>query len=189
MTLHVPQAVGFFSVPVDHLNALRVLARHFRETDLNNTVVVSPDLGNAKPATQFARLLGVPVAAGTKQRVADDRVVIETIVGDVAGKNIIIMDDEIATAGSIVELLARLRERGAGRVSIACTHGLFTGPAIDRLRAQADITEIVTTNTVPLAAENRLPNLRTLSIAPLLAEAIRRIHDGESVSSLFTDAI
>jgi ribose-phosphate pyrophosphokinase len=185
MTLHAPQVHGFFSVPVDHLNALGVFAQHFRERDLRNTVVVSPDLGNAKSATQFARLLGVPVAAGSKQRLSDDRVVIDTIVGDVDGKDVIVMDDEIANGGTIMELLHRLRERRVGRVAVCCTHGLFTGQAIARLRAQPDIAEIVTTNTVPIAAEKRLPNLHVLSIAPLLAEAIRRIHNGESVSSLF----
>lgn len=185
MTLHAPQVHGFFSVPVDHLNALGVLAEHFRGRDLHNTVVVSPDLGNAKSATQFARLLGVPVAAGSKQRLGDDRVVIETIVGEVSGKDVIVMDDEIANGGTIMELLQRLRERRVGRIAICCTHGLFTGPAIERLGAQPDIAELVTTNTVPIAPEKLLPNLTVLSIAPLLAEAIRRIHNGESVSSLF----
>jgi ribose-phosphate pyrophosphokinase len=185
MTLHAPQVHGFFSVPVDHLNALGVLAEHFHGRDLRNSVVVSPDLGNAKSATQFARLLHVPVAAGSKQRLSDDRVVIETIVGDVEGKDAIVMDDEIANGGTIVEILRRLRERGARRITVCCTHGLFAGRAIERLREQPDIAEIVTTNTVPIPAEKRLPNMHVLSIAPLLAEAIRRIHIGESVSSLF----
>ena len=108
MTLHAPQVHGFFSVPVDHLTALGVLAEHYRDQDLSNAVVVSPDLGNAKTATQFARLLGLPVAAGSKQRLADDRVVIDAIVGDVEGKHAIVLDDEIATGGSIVELLDKL---------------------------------------------------------------------------------
>src|SRR3954462_4253258 len=108
MTLHAPQVHGFFSVPVDHLTAIGELADHFRSRDLDNTVVVSPDLGNAKPATQFARLLGLPVAAGSKQRLADDRVVIDAIVGDARGNRAIILDDEIATGGSIIELLERL---------------------------------------------------------------------------------
>ena len=111
MALHAPQVHGFFSVPVDHLTAIGELADHFRGRDLDNTVVVSPDLGNAKTATQFARLLGLPVAAGSKQRLADDRVVIDAIVGDVAGKRAIVLDDEIATGGSIIELLDRLAEQ------------------------------------------------------------------------------
>jgi ribose-phosphate pyrophosphokinase len=189
MALHAPQVHGFFSVPVDHLNALGVLAEHFRQRDLRNTVVVSPDLGNAKPATQFARLLHVPVAAGSKQRLADDRVVIDTIVGEVSGKDVIVLDDEIANGGTIVELLNRLRERNVGRIAVSCTHGLFTGRAIERLGSQPDIAEIVTTNTVPIAPEKRLPNMQILSIAPLLAEAIRRIHNGASVSSLFVGGV
>ncbi len=130
-------------------------------------------------------MLHVPVAAGSKQRLSDDQVVIDTIVGDVDGKDAIVMDDEIANGGTIVEILHRLRERRVGRVTVCCTHGLLTGRAIARLREQPDIAEIVTTNTVPIPAEKRLPNMHVLSIAPLLAEAIRRIHIGESVSSLF----
>lgn len=187
MQLHAAQVHGFFSVPVDHLNALNVLADHFRSQDLTNTIVVSPDLGNAKNATQFARALGLPVAAGSKQRLADDKVVIDTIVGDVHDKDVIVLDDEIATGGSILELLRKLDEFNVQRVSLACTHGLFTGKAIERL-ASCELAEIVTTNTVPIAPEKRMPNMTVLSIAPLLAEAIHRIHEGESVSSLFVDS-
>jgi ribose-phosphate pyrophosphokinase len=185
LALHSEQVHGFFSVPVDHMNALNVLASHFRRRSLANTVVVSPDLGNAKSATHFARMLGLPVAAGSKQRLSDDQVVIESIVGHVDGKNVIVIDDEIANAGTIVEVLRRLRERRVKRISIACTHGLFTGKAIERLRAQEDVDEIVSTDTVPMATDKRLPNMKVLSVAPLLAEAIRRIHLGKSVSGLF----
>ncbi len=185
MTLHSPQVHGFFSVPVDHMNALKVLAAHFKGQNLRNTVVVSPDLGNAKQASHFARMLKLPVAAGSKQRLSDDRVVIDAIVGNVDGKNVIVIDDEIANGGTIVEVLQKLRERKVRRISVACTHGLFTGPCIERLRAQTDVAEIVTTDTVPLPAEKRLPNMTVLSVAPLLGEAIRRIHGGESVSGLF----
>jgi ribose-phosphate pyrophosphokinase len=150
-------------------------------------VSVSPDLGNAQVATDFARALGVPVAAGSKRRLSDDTVVIDRIVGDVRGRDIIVLDDEIATAGSIVELLRVLRREGVEQISIACTHGLFTGPAIDRLKQEPDLDEIVTTNTVPVAEEKRLPNLVVRSVAPLFAETVHRIHAGESVSSLFSD--
>jgi ribose-phosphate pyrophosphokinase len=185
MALHAPQVHGFFSVPVDHLTAITELAEHFSDRDLTNTVVVSPDLGNAKAATQFARLLGLPVAAGNKQRFTDDHVVIDSIVGDVDGKNAIILDDEIATGGSVLELLDRLRERGVGRMWLACTHGLFTGTALQRLAAQSDLLEIVATDTVPLPAGTSLPKLTVRSVAPLFADAISRIHLGESVSSMF----
>ncbi len=189
MTLHAPQVHGFFSVPTDHLNALNVLSRYFRGRDLRNTVVVSPDLGNAKTASYFARMLRVPVAAGSKQRLSDDSVVIEAIVGDVEGKDVIIIDDEISNGGTILKILERLREHHTGKAVVVCTHGVFSDMAIERLAAQPDITEIVTTNTVPIPEEKRLPNMTVLSIAPLLAEAIRRIHNGESVSSLFVNTV
>ncbi len=187
MTLHAPQVHGFFTVPVDHLNALQVLARHFRGQDPSTTVVVAPDLGRAKEADHFAQLLGLPVASANKRRLSDDRVVIDAIVGDVDGKNVIIIDDEIANGGTIVELLGKLRDRGARATRIACTHGLFTGRAVERLREFSSVREIVTTNTVPLPPERQPPNLKVLSVAPLLAETIRRIHQGESVSSLFSE--
>jgi len=186
MTLHAPQVHGFFSVPVDHLTAIGELADHFRDYDLSNTVVVSPDLGNAKTATQFARLLGVPVAAGSKQRLADDKVVIDAIVGDVRGKRAIVLDDEIATGGSIIELLDRLAEQDCTSAAIACTHGLFAGRAVDRLRTHPSVTEVVTTDTVPPPLAE-WPGLTVRSVAPLFAEAISRIHGGESISSLFDE--
>ncbi len=189
MTLHSPQVHGFFSVPTDHLNALKVLAGHFRNRDLRNTVVVSPDLGNAKSASQFARLLRVPVAAGSKQRLSDEQVVIDTIVGDVDGKNAIVLDDEIANGNTVMGIIESLREHGVSRISVVCTHGLFTGRAIENFAAQPDIVEIVTTNTVPIPPEKRLPNMTILSVAPLIAETIQRIHNGESVSSLFADTM
>jgi ribose-phosphate pyrophosphokinase len=183
MTLHAPQVHAFFSVPVDHLTALGVLADHFLGQDLSDAVVVSPDFGNAKTASQFARLLGTPVAAGSKKRLADDQVVIDNIVGDVEGKRAIVLDDEIATGGSIVELLERLAEHGCTEAAIACTHGLFVGKALDRLREHPMISEVVTTDTVPPPAD--WPALEVRSVAGLFAAAIERIHAGESVSSLF----
>ncbi|GIJ45031.1 putative ribose-phosphate pyrophosphokinase [Virgisporangium aliadipatigenens] len=185
MTLHSPQVHGFFSVPVDHLHALRELAGHFRRFDLSDAVVVSPDLGNAKEAAAFARRLGVPVAAGAKQRFSDDRVVISTVIGEVAGRDVIVLDDEIAKGSTVFELLDRLREQKVRSVRVACTHGLFASKALERLSAEEDIAEIVCTNTVPIPAENRTDKLTVLSVAPALAEAMRRIHNGESVSALF----
>jgi ribose-phosphate pyrophosphokinase len=185
MTLHSPQVHGFFSIPVDHLHALREIAGHFAGQDLSNTTVVSPDLGNAKSAAAFARLLGVPVGAGAKQRMSDDRVEITTIIGDVAGRDIIVLDDEIARGTTVIEILEELRERGVRSVRVACTHGLFADGALDRLAARDDVVEIVCTNTVPIPPEKRNAKLTVLSVAPALAEAMRRIHDGESVSALF----
>ncbi|WP_203567611.1 ribose-phosphate diphosphokinase [Aestuariimicrobium ganziense] len=183
MALHAPQVHGFFNCPVDHLTAIGELANHYRGRDLTDHIVVSPDLGNAKTATQFSRLLNLPVAAGSKQRLADDKVVIDSIVGDVSGKHAIVLDDEIATGGSIVELLERLEDFGATGASINCTHGLFTGKAVERLSNHPFVTEVVTTNTVPPPQD--WPDLRVRSIAPLIGDAICRINEGRSVSKLF----
>ena len=185
MTLHAEQVHGFFSMPVDHLTALPVLAEHFRGRDLSNTVVVSPDFGNAKAANRFARALGVEVAAGSKRRLADDTVVIDAIVGDVQGKDCIVLDDEIATGGSTMTLIDCIRRYDAQGVSVVCTHGLFTGNAVETFNARDDIDEIVTTNTVP--QDKPIDRLVSLSVAPLFAEAVRRIHLGESVSTLFSE--
>ena len=185
VTLHAPQVHGFFSVPVDHLHALRELAGHYRGVDLANAVVVSPDLGNAKQAAALARMLGVPVAAGAKERQTDEKVTISSIIGDVAGRDVIILDDEIARGTTIMEMLARLRERQVRSVRVACTHGLFSDGSLQRIAAQPDVLEVVTTNTVPIPDSKSDPKLHIISLAPALAEAIRRIHEGESVSALF----
>ncbi|MFJ5213230.1 ribose-phosphate diphosphokinase [Streptomyces sp. NPDC088354] len=185
MTLHSPQVHGFFSVPVDHLHALRELAAHFRGHDLSRATVVSPDLGNAKEAAAFARMLGVPVAAGAKQRFADDRVTISSVIGEIAGRDVIVLDDEIAKGSTVLELLERLRELGARSVRVACTHGLFASGALKRLSDRPEVLEIVCTDTVPVPEAQRTDKLTVLSVAPALAEAVRRIHDGASVSALF----
>jgi ribose-phosphate pyrophosphokinase len=187
MTLHAPQVHGFFSVPVDHLHALREIAWHFRGEDLAGSVVVSPDLGNAKQAAALARMLGLPVAAGAKERISDDKVAITSIIGDVAGRNVIVLDDEIARGTTIIEILGRLREHGARSVRIACTHGLFCDGALKRIAAWPEVQEIVCTNSVAIPESERDDRLHVISVAPALAEAIRRIHEGESVSALFHD--
>jgi ribose-phosphate pyrophosphokinase len=187
MTLHSPQVHGFFSVPVDHLHALREIALHFRDQDLTDSVVVSPDLGNAKQAAALARRLGLPVAAGAKERINDDKVTITSIIGDVAGRNVILLDDEIARGTTTIELLGRLREHGARSVRIACTHGLFCDGALKRIAAWPEVQEIVCTNSVAIADSEGTDKLHVISVAPALAEAIRRIHEGESVSALFGD--
>ncbi|HXZ65057.1 MAG TPA: ribose-phosphate pyrophosphokinase [Streptosporangiaceae bacterium] len=184
MTLHAPQVHGFFSVPVDHLNALREFATHFSRLDLGNFVVVSPDLGNAKNAAALARMLQLPVAAGAKERHSDQQVTISSIIGDVTGRDVIVLDDEIARGTTIIELLDRLRERDVRSVRIACTHGLFSDGALPRIAAEPLVREIVCTNTLPVASEGDI-ELQVISVAPALAEAIRRIHEGESVSALF----
>jgi ribose-phosphate pyrophosphokinase len=185
MTLHSPQVHGFFSIPVDHLHARRELAAHFATYDLANSVVVSPDLGNAKPAAAFARMLGVPIAAGAKVRLSDDKVTISDVIGDVTGRDVVVLDDEIAKGTTVMELLARLRERDARSVRIVCTHAVFAEGVLPKLADQPDVLEIICTDTVPIPPERQVPKLRILSIAPALAEAMRRIHNGESVSALF----
>jgi ribose-phosphate pyrophosphokinase len=183
VTLHSPEVHGFFSVPVDHLHALRELAAHFRRRDLSRTTVLSPDLGYAKSAAAFARRLGVPVAAGAKERFNDEKVSISSIIGEVADRDVIIVDDEIARGTTVIELLSVLREHEPRSISIACTHGLFADGALEKLAAAEDVAEIVCTNSVPVPLSH--PKLTVLSVAPALAEAIRRTHDGESVSVLF----
>jgi ribose-phosphate pyrophosphokinase len=185
MTLHSPQVHGFFSVPVDHLHALRELAAHFHGEDLRDTVVVSPDLGNAKEAAAFARMLGTPVAAGAKQRF-HDQVRISAVIGDVTDRDVIVLDDEIAKGSTVIELVDHLHQLKARSIRLVCTHGLFAGDALERLAALDGVREIVCTNTVPIPVEKRIPQLTVLSVAPALAEAMRRIHNGESVSTLFT---
>jgi ribose-phosphate pyrophosphokinase len=189
MTLHSPQVHGFFSVPVDHLHALRELVEHFRgptgRGELTNPVVVSPDLGYAKEAAKFARLLGLPVAAATKERLSDDKVVISSIIGDVRGRDVLVLDDEIARGSTMIELLDRLADHEVASIRVACTHGLFADGALDRIGNRHDVTEIVCTNTVPIPHADRAPKLTVLSVAAPLAEAVRRIHNGESVSALF----
>lgn len=185
MTLHSPQVHGFFTMPVDHLTSQSVFINHFRKRDLSNTVVVSPDIGHAKRAAKLARALDVPLAAANKERLTDEQVAVSAIIGDVRGKDVIIHDDEVATAGTLVKVIEVLLGKGIGRLTVACTHGVFSGPAIDRLRAIPEIEEIVTTNTVPMPAEKLLPNVTVLSVASIFGEAIRCNILGRSVGKLF----
>jgi len=185
MTLHSPQVHGFFSVPTDHLTAQAAFVQHFAARDLSDTVILSPDIGNAKRATKLARALGVGVAAGDKQRLSDDSVHVAGIIGDITGKHVIIFDDEVATAGSVMELVDILRRNDVQRITLACTHGLFSGPAIERLSSIPELEEIVTTNTVPISPEKRLPNMTVLSVGAIFGEALRRNLIGQSVGSLF----
>ena len=146
LTLHSPQVHGFFSVPVDHLHALREFTAHFRGRDLSSAVVVSPDLGYAKSAADFARRLGVPVAAGAKQRISDTEMILSAIIGDVAGRDVIILDDEIARGTTVFELLTLLRERGARSVAVAAIQ-----PGPHRLTSLDDLYNLTTAEgtTVP----------------------------------------
>lgn len=185
MTMHSPQVHGFFSVPTEHLTAHSVFVKHFAKQDLSNTVVVSPDIGNAKRTAKLAHSLNVPLAIGQKQRISDENVSIGGVLGEVKGKNIIIFDDEIATGGTIVELAEYLKETGAGSISIATTHGLFLKKAKKRLDALDNITEIVSTNTVHVRKKKRPEKLVILDVGHIFGEVIRRTLIGESIGELF----
>ncbi len=189
MTLHSPQVHGFFSVPTDPLTARVLFARYFKERgfDRKDTIVVAPDVGRAKSAARFAASLDLPVAAADKTRISDTEVWIGGMVGkQVEGfKRVLIYDDEIATGTSVVELCRPLSQGGVREIYVICTHGLFIGNALKRLLSIPLITEIVTTDTVPIALDKRPPNLTVLSVAPVFGEAIRRNYMRESIGDLF----
>jgi ribose-phosphate pyrophosphokinase len=188
MTLHSPQTHGFFDVPLDHLTSMRVLVEHFKAQDLTNTILVSPDVGFAKQATKLAFELGIPLAVGSKVRLDDNKVEIRAVLGpsDRAARRAIVIDDEIATGGTMVEIVRAMNKRGIERFSLACTHGLFTGEAINRLNALPCVDEIVCTDTVYAPyAEDTLEKLNVLSVAPVLGEGILCNHDGRSIGELF----
>ena len=185
MDLHADQVHGFFSVPVDHLTAVSMVAEHFRNRyDLSNMVAVATDAGGAKRTGRFSEKLGIPMAIIDKRRVSDTAVKQGHVVGEVAGRDVVIFEDEIATAGTLVSSVDTLKAAGARSIHAAATHGVLCGPAIERLR-DAAIDSVVVTNTVGLPAEKRLDKLTVLNVAPLFAAAIERIHSGQSVGALF----
>lgn len=187
MMLHSPQVHGFFGVPTDPLSSRPVFTRHFKERDLSSTIVVAADMGQAKSAARFARNLGLPIAAGNKERISDTKVHISGIVGDqVCGcARALVYDDEIATGGTIVEITKLLLEQGVQEVWLACTHGVFVREGLERLAAIPQITEIVITDTVPIPKEKRHPKLQVLSVAKIFGEAIRRNYHRQSIGDLF----
>lgn len=189
MTLHSPQVHGFFSVPTDPLTARALFVAHLRKREFSreDTIVVAPDYGRAGSATRLASRLGLPMASGEKTRISDTEVRIgKSISRQVAGfRRAIIYDDEIATGGSVIELCERLTESGVAEIIVVCTHGLFTKGAIGKLAAVPQIIEIVTTDTVPIPPEKRLPRITVLSVAPVFAEAIRRNYLHQSIGDLF----
>ncbi len=183
--LHAPQIQGFFGIPVDEMTALRLLAQHFAHKKLPNAVAVAPDFGAAKRARNFAEILGVPMALIEKRREpASGRLELLNVIGDVAGKRAIIVDDEIDSASTVTQTARVLEEAGAAETYACCTHPVLSGPAIERLR-DSNIRELVVTDTVPVPKHKRLPFITIVSVAPLLAEAMKRIHSGGSVGALF----
>jgi ribose-phosphate pyrophosphokinase len=185
MDLHAGQIQGFFNIPVDELSAVNVIARYWRAKQIPNLTVVATDEGFAKKARNFADLLDAPLAIIQKRRLGNDgRAEAMSIIGQVEGRNALIVDDEIDTAGSIIQALQLVRREGAQEVYASAVHGILSGPAIQRLR-EASFNEIVVTNTVPVPLEKRLPNMTVLSVGKLIADAIQHIHEGTSVSELF----
>jgi ribose-phosphate pyrophosphokinase len=187
MDLHAGQIQGFFNVPVDHLYALPVLLDYITKqtVKVSDLVVVSPDAGGVERARAFAKRLEANLAIIDKRREGPNQTQIMNIIGDVAGKSALLLDDMIDTAGTIVKGAQACMDRGAREVWTACTHAVLTGPALERIQ-QSCLKQVVVTNSIPLRGkEQRCPKLHQLSVAPLLGEAIRRIHEDESVSSLF----
>ncbi len=182
--LHATQIQGFFDVPVDHLYAEPILARHYRQRKLDDLVVVSPDVGSIKLARAYASHLHAGLAVVDKRRVSPDQTESDFFIGDVQDKNVLMVDDMIATGGSVAEAARLLKEEGAKSCHVTATHAVFCGPAFERLAA-APIDEITVTDTIPLNDEGAALPITVVSVASLLAEAIKRIHLDESVSSLF----
>ncbi len=185
MDLHSPAIQGFFSIPVDHLTALPMLAQYIKQKKINDGVIIAPDAGSVKKAEKLATRLDLPLGVMYKRRPAPNVAEITFFIGEVEGKAPIIIDDMVDTAGSIMQVVNTLLERGAKpEIHLLTTHGIFSPPAIERLDHPA-IKEIVVCNTVPLTPERTLPKVTVLSVAPLMGDAIRRIHQDVSVSVLF----
>jgi ribose-phosphate pyrophosphokinase len=183
--LHAGQIQGFFNIPVDELTALYMISHHFADKKLEDVVVVAADEGASKRARNVAQSLRVPLAIIEKRRSGDDETTeVLNVIGDVAGLQAIVVDDEVLTGSTIIEGATVLLERGARGVYAACTHALLSNSAVSRI-CESPIQELVVTDTVPLSEEKLLPKITVLSLAPLIGEAIRRIHTGQSVGELF----
>ncbi len=186
LDLHAAQIQGFFDVPLDNLYAEPVLSRYYSQLNLENLVLVSPDVGNVKRARVYAERLGGDLAIIDKRRMSGSDIEVGRLIGEVADKTVLMVDDMISTAGTISSAAKLCKEKGAGQVLVGATHPVLCGPAVERLQ-DAPIDEIVVTDTVPVAPEtiDALGNLKILSVSALIGETIHRIHNNESVSSLF----
>ena len=188
MDLHQGQIQGFFNIPVDELTAVHMLSRYFLDRQLEDCVVVT-DLGFAKRARAFAELLDAPLAIVEKRRHGNlDRAEVINVIGEVHGRRAIIVDDEIDTAGTLIEITRALEHEGVTEIYACATHGVLSEPAIDRI-ASSSLSEVIITDTVPLPAAKQSPKIKVLSVAPLIGEAIKRIHRGESVGALFSSEV
>jgi ribose-phosphate pyrophosphokinase len=188
MDLHQGQIQGFFNIPVDELTAVHMLSRYFIDMDLDDLVVVT-DLGFAKRARQFAELIDAPLAIVEKRRHGNlDRAEVMNVIGDVRGKRAVIVDDEIDTGGTLIEITRALEREGVTEIYACATHGVLSDPAVERI-ANSSLREVVITDTIPLSPSRQIDKLKVLSVAPLIGEAIKRIHRGESVGALFSSEV
>ncbi len=185
MDLHAGQIQGFFDIPLDHLFAVGVFIEYFSQCNLNNIVVVTPDVGGIKMARAYAKRLNAGLAIIDKRRVSPEKSEVIHILGEVEGMNPIIVDDLIATGSSLIEAVEALKRAGAGEIRAAISHGVLSGSAVELVDKCRSLTELVITDSIPLPQEKAIKKIKVLSIAGLLGEAIRRIHREESVSSLF----
>jgi len=185
LDLHAAQIQGFFNIPVDHLFAAPVLVGHLKTMETEDLTIVSPDAGGVERARAYAKHLGASLAIIDKRRIAANQTEVMNIIGEVEGRNVYIVDDIIDTAGTLIHSVQALFDKGARTISAACTHAVLSGPAIQRINS-SDLAQVIATNSIPTQEkEMDCSRLKTLSIASLLAEAIKRIHDEDSVSSLF----
>lgn len=185
MDLHAAQIQGFFDMPADQLLARPILCRYFERKQMENLVVVAGDVGRAKLNRAFAKRLGAPLAILDKRREDDsEEVEVMNVIGDVKGKNAVMFDDEILTGGSLVGLVKALKDEGANKIYAGITHGILSGPAVSRIE-ESLLEELVITNTVPIPPDKREGKIKVLCVGELFAEAIKRIHNSESVSTLF----
>jgi ribose-phosphate pyrophosphokinase len=184
MDLHAPQIQGFFDIPVDHLYASPLIVNYFINKKLDDIVVVSPDVGGVTRARSLATKLDAPLAIIDKRRPKPNVSEVMNIIGDITNKDCIIIDDIVDTAGSIVNAAKALKDMGAKDIYVACSHPVLSGPAFERIRDSV-IKELIVTNTIPLPAGKPVDKIKVLSVAPLFAEAIKRIYEGLSLSKLF----
>ena len=184
MDLHANQIQGFFDIPLDHLFAVKTLTEYIQSFKLKDLVIVSPDVGGIKTARAYAKRLNAGLAIVDKRRIDDEKAEVMHVMGNVKGKHAVIVDDMVSTAGSLVEAVEAIKKNGARDVYAAITHPVLCGPAMERIK-KSSLKQLVVTDTIALGSEKRPDNIKVLSVAPLLAEAIKRIHEEESVSGLF----
>jgi ribose-phosphate pyrophosphokinase len=189
MDLHQGQIQGFFNIPVDELTAVHMLSRYFLDRNLQDCVVVT-DLGFAKRARAFAELLNAPLAIVEKRRYGNlDKAEVVNVIGEVRGRRVIIIDDEIDTAGTLIETTRALEREGVHEIYACATHGVLSDPAIEKIEKATNLSEVVITDTIPLSPARHIPKIKILSVAPLIGEALKRIHRGESVGALFSSEV